>query len=175
MFGCCYIIIIPRARGAPGAMVGETCLPNLPFFAHRSVSSPQDGCLFRARFANRFWVQVWSHFGPILEPNLVQKSSQKSRAILRQFLIPFWDHVWSHFGTHLDTFWRHFGELCVASTASADMSKTIKNQWFFNDFAMSEGSEKRRKHHLVAKRHRDSQHSSQMTSKSVQSGGVLGT
>ena len=88
-----------------------------------------------ARFANRFWVQVWSHFGPILEPNLVQKSSQKSRAILRQFLIPFWDHVWSHFGTFLDTFWRHFGELCVASTASADIAKTIKNQWFFNDFA----------------------------------------
>ena len=81
------------------------------------------------------------------------------------------DQFWSQVGTNLDTCWCHFGELCVASTASADMSKTIKNQWFFNDFndfAMSEGSEKRRKHHLVAKRHRDSQHSSQMTSKSVQ-------
>ena len=79
--------------------------------------------------------------GPILDPCWVLFWTHKSRAMLRQFLTPFWDHLWSHFGTHLDTFWRHFGELCVASTASADIAKTIKNQWFFNDFAMSEVSE----------------------------------
>ena len=126
-------------------MVSETCLLNLPFFARRSVSSPQDGCLFRARFANRFGVQFWIHFGSILGPKLASKRSQKARAILRPFLTPFLDQCWTHFGTNLDTCWCHFGELCVASTASADMSKTIKNQWFFNDFAMSEVSENNEK------------------------------
>ena len=29
VFGCFYLTIRPRARGAPGAMVGETSLPNL--------------------------------------------------------------------------------------------------------------------------------------------------
>ena len=104
--------------------------------------------------------------GPILDPFWVLFWTHKSRAMLRQFLTPLWDHFWSHFGTHLDTFWRHFGELCVASTASADIAKTIKNQWF-SMILPCPRCPKTAKNHLVAKRHRDSQHSSQMTSKSV--------
>ena len=99
--------------------------------AVRSVSGPQDGCLFRARVANRFWVQFWNHFGSILGPILASKSTPKSRANLRPFLTPILDQFWSQVGTNLDTCWCHFGELCVASTASADVSKTIKNQLFF--------------------------------------------
>ena len=125
-----FFLIIPCARGAPGAKVGQTCFPNLPPTSPRSVSGPKKGLLgpISGHLGTilGYLGPLWGQLGAILDHLGVKMPSQQPKyqfsvgflMNLGPILTPSWGLLgpsWGHLGAILGPSWGHLGAILKPS------------------------------------------------------------